>query len=390
QHEAFKRLEPVYKVIKSIWDFYSIDYITVMTGQGYHFVSRVPKTAQVHKDLEKIGKIQSTLAGKYQHIPPGSRRKHTVDLDMGTAYDGAGRLMEFLAQEIMKKASSQCDMPIVISDVAVGRGKKGREGISLDLTMYADPLFMRDIRTPFSTHQKHKVMRYKVGDWIASKIPVQVTIPRRIYTKGGEIIEKGLDELLEMRRHFRKCADYAAQVVTKIPDASLGFEKVMADYLKSSLYRFHQYFDSTEHDDWRNWSNTYDKLDKSWYPPCVTIPIENPNPALLKPTNIQTLCRCFLARGWHPKHIGGFLRSKYERNYNWEENWNKYDAASRANWWARVYCGLIATGVDDEVDLNCVSHQEKEFCPVPWCGYNLASYKIDKKKMKEMFGEEKN
>jgi hypothetical protein len=379
QREAFSRLEGMYNIIKSIYDAYGIEYVTIMTGQGYHFSARIAKTSPLHKEIEKIGNVAPTMAGKYQNIPPGSRRKYKVDLDMGAAYDGVGRLLEFLTHEIIRRAGSESDLPFVVSDIAVGRGRKGREGISLDLTMYSDPLYMRDIRVPFSTHQKHKVMRYKVGDWIANKIPVQVTVPRRVRTTDGKIMEKDLDELFEMRRHFRNSAEYAARCDLRIPEASKGFEKVLADYLRSDLYKFHQHFDSVEHDDWTNWGNTYDRLDKSWYPPCVTIPIENPNPGLLKPTNLQTLCRCMLARGWHPKHIGGFIRSKYERDFGWEENWNKYDAASRGNWWSRVYCGLLATGADQEQDLNCVSHQEKEFCPSPWCGYNLESYKLEKK-----------
>ena len=104
--------------------------------------------------------------------------------------------------------------------------------------------------------------------------------------------------------------------------------------------------------------------------------MEHPNDHLLKPTNLQTLTRVLLKLNWHPKHIAGLVRSKYERDYGWGDTWYKYDAASRANFYVRIYSDLVLTGVDKEEDLNCLSHYEKEYCWEPNCGFKLENYKV--------------
>jgi hypothetical protein len=48
------------------------------------------------------------------------------------------------------------------------------------------------------------------------------------------------------------------------------------------------------------------------------------------------------------------------------------DPAWRAEFYTRLFAGMIATGADTLVDLNCVSHQEKGYCRVPDCRSNLA------------------
>jgi hypothetical protein len=105
--------------------------------------------------------------------------------------------------------------------------------------------------------------------------------------------------------------------------------------------------------------------------------LEHPNDHLLKPTNFQTLTRVLLKLNWHPKHIAGLVRSKYERDYGWGDTWYKYDAASRANFYVRIYSDLVLTGVDKEEDLNCLSHYEKGYCWRPNCGFKLENYKVN-------------
>jgi hypothetical protein len=92
------------------------------------------------------------------------------------------------------------------------------------------------------------------------------------------------------------------------------------------------------------------------------------------PNNIQNIVRVLVSLGWHPRSVAGLIRSKYERDYGWGDTWLLYDAATRADFYTRLFCGLIADRVDNLVDFNCVSHQEQGFCPQPWCGHNLADY----------------
>ncbi|MCX6357529.1 MAG: hypothetical protein NT045_06620, partial [Candidatus Aureabacteria bacterium] len=255
---------------------------------------------------------------------------------------------------------------VCISDLATAHSERGREGMNLDITQYGDPLFMRTIRTSFSTHQKHKVYVGRVGEETARELPVYITLPRGALTS---------EALYELRKDLRRAAEYAGTCSSLIPDGARGWNAVIDDYLSSPLSAFHARFDSIEQEPPDQWQHTYWKLDLKSLPPCAANAIRNANPGLLMPTTIQTICRVLYGRGWHPKHIGGLIRSYYEQNLNWGIDWIKYHAETRANFWARVYCGLIETGLDSLVDFNCVSHAEKGFCPSPWCGFNLRDFR---------------
>jgi len=227
---------------------------------------------------------------------------------------------------------------------------------------------MRDIRCPFSTYQKHKYLQGKFGSRAAEEIPILVTLPRpKKYP---------VNALLDMRSDFGRCEEYAAEVSTKIPDSAVGVHKLINSYRSSRLYKFHRYFDSAEHDDPSVWPETYDRFDLSKLPYCVTHCLQYPNDNLLKPTNLQTLTRVLIKMGWHPKHIAGLVRSKLERDYGWGTLWYKYDASTRANFYIRLFAGLLCTGVDKEEDLNCAAHCEKGYCWQPHCGFNLADYRL--------------
>ena len=77
---------------------------------------------------------------------------------------------------------------------------------------------------------------------------------------------------------------------------------------------------------------------------------------------VTTGHRCFLALGWHPRHIAGLIRSRYERDFGWAWRWYFYDATLRADFYTRIFSGLFMTGRDDLIDFNCVSMREKGVC----------------------------
>jgi hypothetical protein len=363
---CFEKLEPVYQIIKKIYNEYNIKHLTIMTGQGYHFSAKVKRGSDAHKMLEEIGFIPEELMGKYKST--SNRRREQVDDDLALAYDGAGKILEYVYHRILKEKKNNPNiLPIHMGDIATENRGFGREGISIDLTSFSDPLFMRDIRLPFSTHQKHKVQKYKVGDEISENIPVQTTLLR--------IDNMSLDELLYIRRHFSLTANLAKDVNCNIPINDESIQKLIIDYKNDKLYKFHKDFDLVYHDHFTVWNNTYDKFDLNLVPICLRDAIINPNPALLKPTLIKHLTRVFTSLSWHPKHIAGFLRSKYERDYNWETNWGKYDATLRANFWIRIYYGIMYCNLDNLDDFNCSYFQNLGFCPEKFCGYDLTHYK---------------
>jgi len=367
QLKYFALMEPTYKCIEQLFSEYGIPHLSDTTASGYHFISLIPFSSPVHKRLEEIGNPEKSLREKYALIPGGdNKRRRPVPERDGNGYSGIGRLMEFLSHRVMRMTRAHSELAIQISDIATAHSERGREGMNLDITQYGDPLFMRTIRTSFSTHQKHKIYVGRVGEQAAKEIPVFATVPRDALSS---------EALFEIRRDLGRAAEHAASCSSVIPDGARGWGKVIDDYIASPLYTFHKEFDSIEHEPPEKWADTYWRLDVSSIPPCVANPIRNANPGLLVPTSIQNVCRILYSKGWRPKHIGGLIRSYYEQNLGWGTDWSKYHAETRANFWARIYCGLIATGLDSFVDFNCVSYAEKGFCPSPWCGHNLHDFR---------------
>jgi hypothetical protein len=365
---TFETMEPIYRRILTVFGKFGIDPLPLMTGQGYHFTFKVAFAAPEHLKLVALGTLGKTLAAKY--LAPGGRRTRPVPLEAGLAFDGMGRIMEYFCHCVLRDLGARyAGIPVVCTDVSVGRA---REAIALDLSMYADPLHTRDIRCAFSTYQKHKVLQEKFGSRVAQEIPVMVTLPR--------IKDMPLAAYLKMRTDFERSQAYAAEVHSCIPDNSAGAGRLIKSYRASRLYKFHAYCDAEEHDPPEVWPRTYDRFDPGQLPPCVAYCLRYPNDNLLKPTNIQTLTRVLVKMGWHPSHIAGLVRSKLERDYGWSVPWNKYDAATRAGYYVRLFAGLLATGLDREIDLNCISHREKGYCLQTNCCRNLADYRVDPKK----------
>jgi hypothetical protein len=376
QEAVYERLEPFHRAMMSTLRKFGINPLVVATGQGYHYSFRVANDSPVASELERLGQVDSSVLWKYLH--PSEKRKRVVPLADGRRYDTIGKLLEFITHEAIRaREHFGCDMPVTIGDIVVGN--QYQETINVDLSAFANPVFMRDVRLPFSTHHKHKVQIKKVGREISEKIPVQIAIPRYTPCNNHEL---PLHELFRNRRHFENSANYAGAITTDIPESSRGVARLIEAYLASRLYRFHREFEQTEMDDPRDWYRTYDRFNLRSVPPCVANIVETPNPFMLQPTQIQTLVRVLTSKGWwHPKHVAGLIRSKYEREHGWEVNWDKYDANMWACVWTRFYYGLIVNGLDRKIDLNCVSHQEKglafgniPYCVQPNCGYNLQNY----------------
>jgi len=365
--ETFQKLEAVYNAVLTVYYRFNIIPLVVMTGRGYHFTCRVALGTETERKLEEIGRIEDTLAGKY--ATSCGRRHRSVSYSHGRVFDGMGRLTEYLAHLVMKEAKGKTNIPVVCTEVAVEPGRKGREAVSLDLSMYGDPIYLRDIRCSFSSYQKHKVERHRVGNEVSEGTPVMVALPRRD--------RDSLLGLLKIRQNFHLAIEYAAEGKTGIPDQSKGFENLIRSYKRSRLYGFHKYFDSEEHNAYWDWEKTYDLVDLQALPPCVSHALSIPNDHLLKPTNLQVLTKVLSGTGWHPKHIAGLIRSKFERDYGWGDFWLNYDAATRADFYVRTFAGLLCDGSVEGDELNCLSHRKKGYCWRPDCSFCLEKYKAN-------------
>ena len=361
--EVFSTLEPLYESILRVFSSFGFRVLPIMTGQGYHFVFQVGFASPVHRKLAALGPLNPILEQKY-HYPQGMRCR-PVPQNVGLAFEGMGRLMEYLAHLIITDLGKKYrGIPVMCTDVSVGQA---REAIALDLSMYGDPLHTRDVRCPFSTYQKHRVLKDKFGDRASQEIATLVTLPRTP--------DMSLSKMLHLRHDFDACCRFARHTETAIPESSAGVNALIRSYRASKLFRFHHFFDSAQHDSPDAWPSTYDRLELEKLPPCVAHCLAQPNDHLLKPTNLQTLTRVLLKMGWHPKHIAGLVRSKFERDYGWGNQWERYDASTRADFYVRLFAGLLDTGLDREEDLNCFSHAEKGYCLTPGCGWNLVDFK---------------
>ncbi len=345
QEDVFWRMEPFYQCVKDLLFSYGIKPLTVATGQGYHFDFRVSKNSPAHKMLEEIASPEGTIMDKYRHLS-GDVFTRKVSEQEGKGFEGIGKAIEFIIYEAIRKSPEyKGNIPLSIGDIPSNNEK--REGINIDLSLLCGPLNMRSVRIPFSSYHKHKASPWKVGEQVSREIPVQITLPRYTPCNNNELL---LYELFNNRRHFHNSANYAGAVTTQIPEVNEGIANLIKSYKKSELFKFHKVFDSEQHDSPERWQHSYDRYHSR--DARIESLLRNPAPALLVPANIQYLTRRLMHEGWHPKHIAGLLRSKYERDHGWAEekggNWDFYkrDAATHANKWVRFYSGLITTGLD--------------------------------------------
>ena len=179
-----------------------------------------------------------------------------------------------------------------------------------------------------------------------------------------------------IRQVRRKVLDLAKRAAVRIPDAEKGMQHLYDEYLASRLKSFHDDFYSVDHEPPEKWPETYDSAPLDALPPCARHILQDPNELLLKPAGMQLVTRSLLALGRHPRHIAGLIRSKFENpRFGWGDKWKHYDPGMRADFYTRIFAGLVLTGEDELVDFNCVSCQEKGFCFNAGSGCNLEPFK---------------
>ncbi len=271
--------------------------------------------------------------------------------------------MEWVAEEIKQRCQAETTIPISLTAIEAGPVRDlQREVIALDVSEYGDPLDVRCIRMPFSVYHKPSQKRYQLGDLLVDAMPPMFPVP---------LFEMTTEFALEVMRDPAAVAALAARAPTAIPDFSRQTESLIKDYENSNLAQFHRVFYQLEHHPPEIWPETYDQISLPELPSCVRQPLLEPNDLLLKPVMIQHVVRALMAHDWQPRHIAGLIRSRYERDFDWGERWQRYDAPSRADFYVRMFAGAIVTGRDQLIDFNCKSTQEKQCCPAEHCQANL-------------------
>jgi hypothetical protein len=320
---TFLMQEPMAKAILRVLNYHGIHPLHVLSGRGHHFAWRIERTSTVFRTLADMGK--KAFIGDL--FPSSPRDGQDYEM-LAHAFAGLGLVMEFLGRLVIELAKSDSEIPIELTAVEVSPSARGREMISIDLSEYGDPLFTRTVRVPFSAYLKPWQQLHAVGSNNISKIGPIIFVP-----------VDGLDirQAMVVMRDPELATQLAERISTRIPDETFGAASLIHQYRGSALRRYHEYFYSSMHDSPDSWPRTYDRAPLGDLPTEVRNALLFPNDLLLKPTGIRSVTACLLSKGWHPRHIAGLIRSKFERDYDWGGQWIDYSPAMRADFYVRIF-----------------------------------------------------
>ncbi|HYF37467.1 MAG TPA: hypothetical protein VD994_19350, partial [Prosthecobacter sp.] len=352
---TFELQEPVVRVIERLLLKWGIRPLHILTGQGHHFAWRIDQDTELARRLARLEPAPEFRVDRNQMPPLCS---HWIEDSTQRAFGAQSLLLEYMAHLIKQEAGPITQVPVEITAVHVGPGATGmREIISIDISEYGDPLHTRMIRQPFT---------YYLKPWMPGPVSQSERRDQIPLTRVVPLHEMDVHLALQVRQSEAEVRELARRACVRIPEQSYGTVKLLDEYLTSPLRRFHTFFYSDRHDPKEKWPETYDHTPEQLFPPCMRMLVQHPNDLLLKPAGMQLITRCLLARGWHPRHIAGYIRSKFENpDFGWGIRWGDYSADIRADFYTRIFAGLRATGLDALVDFNCTSTREKGFCYSP-------------------------
>jgi hypothetical protein len=351
---AFRLQRPVCAAAERLFQEYGIEPLHIASGRGHHYVWRIQRRSAAFKRLHRIGRCNDTLLGRYRC--PRLSIDGPVPVEFGLAFAGLGMVMEYLAGQIKAEATATCALPVELTAVAVGPGERGREMISIDVSEYGDPLYLRVIRMPFTAYLKASAMDPNYAFTASSNADTLITVI---------VDDIPIEQALSAMRDAGEAAVLAKKTNARIPDSSSGTARLISAYETSPLFSFHNRFYAEDQHPPEQWPSTYDRTQMDLLPACAAHILSSPNDLLMQPAAIEMVVRALLSLGWHPRHIAGLIRSRYERDYGWGNQWLVHDAATRADFYTRIFAGLFATGIDDLVDFNCCSIREKGLCLRP-------------------------
>ena len=354
---TFDLQEPVVRVIEELLLQWGIQPLHLVTGQGHHFVWRIRLHSPVARRLAALAPAPELTDACLERAEAGGVPA-VVTRELQDAFSAASLLVEFLAHRIKWEAAPLALLPVEITAVHVGPcHTTQREMVSIDISEYGDPLHTRLVRMPFTNYLKPWISGLAADLGLEGELPWFRAIP---------LHEMDVRQAIKARQDDDDVKELARRANVRIPLQEEGTARLLHSYLESPLRQFHRHYYAATHDPRENWGQTYDRTPLAPLPPCVRILLEWPNDRLLKPAGMQILTRALLGEGWHPRHIAGLIRSKFENpSFGWGTSWRDYEPATRADFYTRLFSGQVATGLDRLVDFNCTSTQEKGFCPGP-------------------------
>lgn len=356
--EMFRKLEPVYQATTCVLRRLGLPLLALITGRGYHFTGRMPLDSDV---IDRLASVAPETPAWAATLPERCPSWIAADISpkQARAYVAVGLIVEFLAHRILKRASRRTPIPVVLNGTVVGTGLIGRECVSIDVSYAGDPLDTRHVRVAFGSYQKHTLAQ---GAAAAAEFAPFAAVPRQ---------RESLPDLLSRERGLTHAARAARRRPAAIPVVSAGVHRLLDAYESSDLARFHRAFYATPTSGPERFHELLRSPQWQSLPECVAGPLLQPNDRLLQPAVIQHVTRALMAEGVRPREIAEVLHSRYTADFNWGRRWRRLDARTRAEFDVRVFAGLHVTGLDQALDFNCRSAQEKAVCPGNPCGWDL-------------------
>jgi hypothetical protein len=348
----FELQEPVVKAIEKVLLGWGIAPLHLITGQGHHFLWRVRLGSEVSRRIIALCPAQELVNSCMERIGPGVAS--SVRRDFQEAFAAISLLMEFVAHQVRREAQPQSEIPVEITAVNIESGQEGmREIISIDISEYGDPLHTRMVRMPFTNYLKPWL------NGLAKDLGIEESIPR---FKTLPLHEMDVRQALSLRKDEPAMRDLARRAGVRIPLQEEGTTRLLNAYLSSGLRRFHLYYYSAAHDPRGMWPWTYDRTPLDQFPSGVENLLLWPNDRLLTPAGIRLVTCTLQASGWHPRHIAGLIRSKFEnRGFGWGVDWNDYEPGTRADFYTRLFAGLYASEKVEVVNVQCDSDPARSF-----------------------------
>lgn len=333
--------QPVVRVLEELLESYEIPFIHVYSGRGHHFTWTIDRHSVAFESLCELGYLSSSLETFCAQAQPRLERSDAL------AFSGLGMVLEFLGHRVLGELRSY-PLPLQLASIEVEPGPFGREAVCLDLSAFGDPLHKRTLRLPFSLYRKAE-------KW--GHVHPLVCLP-----------QEGLDlaGMLELRNDLNACGDWAAQVRTPIPEAGSGMLRLIQAYDRSRLAEVHRQFYSEFSDE-----RTYPLTSLDALPPCIRRSLADPNDLLLKPAALQNLVRLLLTKGWRISEVTRLVRSRLEADHGWRPGVHFHESSSRAEFYTRLFGGLLKVGRDDLSDFTCPSMQWRGYCSAQECGFDL-------------------
>ena len=337
QKEYFDQTLSVIRFLENLFRSRGMPYLLDFTPSGAHILFQNLLGYRATAELQKIGSLEEDLVSACNYIDANDiRRWYGISPAAALVFSGLGKIAEYIAlltMEAFKENTSNGLLPVTISDVQ-------HRCLNFDNSWSEGSPFMRSIRSPFSLHKKNQEKYGKYNQ------PPLVDVVGTYFDGYKADEEPNINVILACMWDLEKAANHAQRFSGFIPCSNETLIDFIGEYKSSDLYGFHQDFDGQE-DIPRGLALDYAKNEGS-IPDWTRNILYFPNPAALQPQKMLGLVYDFLIHAqWKPKHIANVLRDIYQNPaYNWTQDFIRYPAEEKANFWARTYSAVVLWQTD--------------------------------------------